>query len=273
MVGTSLVAEAARRHHTSPTASAALGRALMGAVLLAAGGKQGATVQLQFRGSGPLGTLVAISDDEGQVRGYVAHPEAHPAPIDGELDVAGAVGRGVLAVVRQRGDGGSPYSGLVPIQSGTIARDIAHYLAESEQDHSAIALGVFLARGGDIEAAAGFSVHVLPGAEEDEIDLVEANVRGFPGPGELVRNGCDASGLADRLLDGLGSRERHHSVPAFRCPCDRERVLRAISLLSREELAEAAQDSDPLEVHCHFCGERFRVEPAQIATLLEQIRA
>jgi molecular chaperone Hsp33 len=259
MVGTALVAEAARRHRTSPTASAA-------------GGKHGATVQLQFRGRGPLGTVTAIADDEGRVRGYAANPTAHPPAKDGELDVASAIGRGVLAVVRQRGDGGAPYSGIVQIQAGTVAQDIAHYLAESEQNHCAVALGVFLARD-EIEAAAGFSVHVLPGAEDDEIDQVEANVRGFPGPGELVRGGCDASGLAERLLDGLGSRERQRSTPLFHCVCDAGRVLRAISLLSREELAEAARESEPLEVRCHFCAEEYRVTPAQIADLLEERRA
>lgn len=273
IVGSALAEEAAQRHRTSPTASAALGRALMGAVLLAAGGKQGATVQLQFRGDGPLGTLVAIADDEGRTRGYATHPEAHPAPRDGELDVAAAVGRGVLTVVRQRGGGGAPYSGIVPIHSGTIAQDLAHYLADSEQTRCAIALGVFLERSGEIEAAAGFSVHVLPGAEEDEIEQVEANIRGFPGPGELVRGGCDANDLADRLLDGLGSRQRLGTVPIFHCSCDGERVLRAVSLLSREELMEAAQEPDPLEVRCHFCAERFQIGPEQIATLLAADRA
>lgn len=268
MVGTKLVAEAARRHHTSPTATAALGRALMGAVLLASSGKHGASVQLQFRGDGPLGTLLALADDEGRTRGSVSHPEAHPPVRGGELDVGGAVGSGTLTVVRQRGEGGAPYSGIVPLQTGTIAQDLAHYLAESEQHRSAVALGVFLEPDGGVEAAAGFLVHVLPGARDEEIDLTEANVRGFPGPGELVRAGLDADEIVDHVLAGLGSRERVSQTPVFHCPCDVDRVLRAVSLLEREELEQAVLEGEVLEIRCHFCAERYEVTPAQIETLL-----
>ena len=270
VVGTALVAEAVRRHQTSPTASVALGRALMGAVLVGASAKQGATVQLQFRGDGPLGSVVAIADDEGRARGYVTHPRADLPPVGGALDVAGAVGCGVLAVVRQRSAGGAPYNGIVPLATGTIAQDLALYLTESEQSHSAVGLGVYLDPDGAIEAAGGYTVHALPDATADEIDLAEANVRGFPGPGELVREGYDADAIADRLLAGLGSRERHTKIPAFHCGCGRERVLRAVSLLEVDELATAARGDEPLEVHCHFCAEHYRVTPAEIETLLAQ---
>ena len=268
MVGTAMVAEAAQRHDTSPTASAALGRALMGATLLAASAKHEETVQLQFRGDGPLGTLVATSDAVGRARGYVTHPGAHPPPVDGHLDIAGAVGRGVLAVVRERAGGGEPYSGLVPLESGTVAQDLAHYLVESEQSHSAVALGVFLDKEG-IQAAGGFLVQVLPGAQDEDVEQAEENVRGFPGPGEMVREGCDADQIADRLMEGLGSRARHYSTPVFHCACSRQRVLRAITALGLEDLREAREQGETLEVRCRFCAEDYAVEPSDLPPLIE----
>jgi molecular chaperone Hsp33 len=267
MVGTRLVAEAARRHGTSPAATVALGRALMGGVLLATGGKGGETVQLQFRGDGPLGTLVVIADASGRVRGYATQAQGQPmAPFD-PLDIAHAVGRGVLAVVRQRADGRSPYSGIVPLAKGTIAQDLTHYLIESEQSRSAIGLGVFLTPEGDVEAAGGYQVHALPGADPEEVRLAEENVRGFPGPGELAREGHDADGIANRLLAGLGSRERHVSEPVFHCGCTRDRVLQAVGLLETEELAESARVGESLEVVCQFCAERYEVTPEELGRL------
>jgi molecular chaperone Hsp33 len=264
LVGTRLVGEAVRRHGTSPTASVALGRALMGAVLLASGAKHEGSVQIQFRCDGPLGTILAISDECGRARGYVANPSAEPRP--GRIDVAAGVGRGVLAVVRER-PGREPYTGLVPVRRGTVAQDLAHYLAESEQLRSAVALGVFVSPRG-VEAAGGFLVEALPGCDEDEIERAEANVHGFPGPGELVRAGRGADAIADRLLDGLGSRERVRARPLFHCHCGRDRALRAASLLGRDELARTARAAEPLDIHCRFCAESYTVSPGEIEALL-----
>ncbi|MGH0030075.1 MAG: Hsp33 family molecular chaperone HslO [Myxococcota bacterium] len=267
MVGTGLVAEAAARHGTSPVASVALGRALMGAVLLAAGGKHGESVQLQVRGTGPLGTLVAIADAEGRARGYVTHPTAAPAPPRDPLDVAHAVGLGVLNVLRQRADGRAPYNGIVPLVDGTIAQDLTLYLTESEQSESAVGLGVFLEPDGEVAAAGGFHVHALPGADPEEVRLAEENVRGFPGPGELVREGHDAHGIVNRLLAGLGQREIHEQRPVYHCGCDRRRVLGAVSLLEAEELEVAARDGETLEIVCQFCAERYEVAPPELREL------
>jgi molecular chaperone Hsp33 len=268
IVGTDLVSEAARRHGTSPTASAALGRALMGAALLAAGAKNGETVQLQFRGSGPLGSMVAIADAAGRVRGYASNPSAHPPPRDGQLDLPAALGRGVLAVVRHR-PGWHPYSGIVPLTAGTVAQDIAQYLATSEQARTAVALGVYL---GDerIEAAGGFFVHALPGASDDEIEQAEENVRGYPGPGEMVREGLDATAIAEHLLTGLAPRELERSQPRFDCPCGRERAVRTLLLLGEKDITGAARRKEVLEVRCEFCGERYRVDPVEIADRLRE---
>ena len=267
IVGTGLVAEAARRHRTSPVATVALGRALMGAVLLGSGAKHEETVQLQLRGDGPLGPILAISDQHGRARGYVSHASASLP--DGRLDVGAAVGAGTLAVVRQKGNG-PPYSGIVELQTGTVAQDLAHYLSESEQVRSAIGLGVFLDESGDVAAAGGFSVQALPGADEGEISQVEGNVRGFPGPGELVREGFDAAGLAETLLIGVGIRERHSATPVFHCGCDRERVLGAVSLLDAEELTQSIRSESPLEIHCRFCATQYQLGSDELETVLAE---
>lgn len=268
LVATRLVAEAAQRHATSPTASAALGRALMGAVLLAAGTKR-ETVQIEVRGDGPLGPIVAIADTEGHVRGYASRPQGEPPRREGRLDVSGGVGRGTLSVVRFTDDGGQPYTGIVPLATGSIAVDLAHYLEESEQIRSAVGLGVYLGATGEVVAAGGYLVQALPGADVDEIARAEANVRSLPGPGELVREGWNADAIAVALQGALGCRERHSSEPSFHCGCQRERVLRAVALLGREELARSVREGETLEVRCRFCAERYAVEPRELERLLE----
>ena len=263
LVASALVAEAARRHETSPTATTALGRALMGALLLAAVTKDGETVQLQFRGDGPLGPIMVIADPAGGVRGFVAHPSAAVPARAGRVDVGTAVGRGQLAVVRSRSSWRQPYTGIVELETGEIAEEIARYLLRSEQRRSAVALGLLLGEGG-VEAAGGWLVEVLPGAEEAEIAALEANTGALGHPSEWVRAGASADDLLDRLLDGLGSRGRERSEPRFACPCTRERALRAAGLLGREEALEAAAQESGLEVRCEFCGERYVLRPDEI---------
>jgi molecular chaperone Hsp33 len=267
LVGTQLVAEAARRHATSPTASVALGRALMGSVLLASGTKR-ETVQLELRGDGPLGAIVAIADPQGLVRGYVSRPGVDAPRRDGRIDVPGGVGRGTLSVVRFSEESRQPYTGIVPLATGGVAEDLAHYLEESEQIRSAVGLGVFLGASGEVVAAGGYLIQALPGADEREIAQAEANLRALPGPGELVREGWSADAIAQALQGELGCRERHASEPRFHCGCQRERVLRAVALLGREELARTAREGETLEVRCRFCAERYAVEPVELERML-----
>ncbi len=267
IVGTRLVAEAARRHDTSPTATAALGRTLLGALLLAASGKSGESVQIQFRGDGPLRGVVALADDAGRARGYVLRPHADPARVNGQLDVHNGVGAGVLTVVRQR-PGQPPYTGVVQILYGTIARDLTHYLAESEQSRTAVALGVQEDAAGGVAAAAGYFVHALPGASEAETRRAEQNVHATSHPSELVAAGADARELSERLLEGLGYREQFESEVGFRCNCDANRVAAAVRLLGEHEIARTAQSGEVLEVRCEFCAESYTLAPDALRELI-----
>jgi molecular chaperone Hsp33 len=260
----------------APTAANALGRALMGAVLIAVGTGQvderdeGESVQLQLRGDGPLGSVVAISDARGRVRGTVSEPAASTALPDGSPDVARAIGLGTLTVVRHRPGWREPYSGTVPLVSGEVARDLTLYLTESEQTPSAMGLGVAMSNDERAVVAAGFLVQILPDASEEEVDRVEANVRAMPRLSDLVLTGTDANDLVDRLLDGLGSRARHVSHPVFHCPCTRERALRTLQLLGQSELDAMVAERVTQEVRCHFCARAYLFAPEEIVTVIPE---
>jgi molecular chaperone Hsp33 len=267
LVGTALVQEAARRHETAPTATAALGRTLMGAVLLGSGAKDDETTQIQVRGSGALGTVTAISDGLGRARGYVQWPRTHLPPREGKLDVGGAVGAGVLAVVRYHPSWREPYSGLVPLVSGEIAEDLASYLLESEQIPSALALGVHVRSEGTVSAAGGYLVQALPGADPEVLERLAARVHELPTVSSMLLAGVDADGLLDRLLGDLAGATRTRSEPRFSCLCTRERVQRAVLLLGREEAEAALAEQGEIEVVCEFCVERYTLGPDEVRSL------
>jgi molecular chaperone Hsp33 len=268
LAATSLVREAAARHHTSPTASVALGRALMGALLLATEAKTGERLQLRVRGDGPLGTILVTADAEGTVRGYVQHP-AVDVPLAGEeLGVADAIGLGVLSVERNHPSWRHPYSGIVPIVTGEIAQDLAHYLLESEQKPSAVALGIYLTPDGEVEAAGGYLIQSLPGAPDAALAALEQRVAETAHPSELLRAGASAQAILERLLGGIGWGAVGRVRPRFYCPCDLGRVVRAASLLGRAEIREIIARGEELEVRCAFCADVYRLSPDQLGSAL-----
>jgi len=273
IIGSNLIAEAMSIRRMSATASNALGRLMMGAVLIAVGSgdeREDESVQIQMRGDGPLGSVVAISDWKGRVRGTVSEPGAQVRLPDGTPDVARAIGLGTLTVVRHRPRWREPYSGTVPLVSGEIARDLTLYLAESEQIPSAMGLGVATDAEEKAVVGAGFLVQMLPGARPEAVDIVEANVQGLPRLSDLVLTGTDANDLVDRLLAGLGSRERHTEAPIFHCPCTRARALRTLQLLGPDDLNEIVVSGVSQEVRCHFCGRAYAFPADEILPLVAQ---
>lgn len=275
ILGSNLIAQAMCLRDLAPTAATALGRALMGTVLIAVGSAgpddddlEGENVQLQLRGDGPLGSIVAISDSRGRVRGTVSEPAVDLRLGDGTPDVARALGLGTLTVVRHRAGWAEPYSGTVPLTSGEVAQDLTLYLSESEQTPSAMGLSVAMADDRSAVVGAGFLLQIMPGATTAEIDRAEANVRSLPGLSDLVLTGTDCHDLLDRLLGGLGGRDRHTSSPIFYCPCDGDRALRTLGLLEPSTLEEIIHNHETQEVRCHFCGKRYEFGASEITTLL-----
>ena len=259
VVGSSLVREAVDRHATSPLATLALGRALLGALLLASGNEERETLQLDFRGDGPLAGVTAIADASAGVRGFPKRRDALAREDALPLDVGAALGRGNLSVVRWRPTWREPYTGIVELRSGEIAEELAQYLGTSEQRRSAIALGVLLSPETRAGPCAGYLVESLPGASRGAESLARDNSTALPNPADHVRAGASASDLTDLLLEGLGVVSLGHREPRFVCPCSRARAVRSASLLRDDELDELRQRGETLEVRCEFCAERYRV--------------
>jgi len=272
LTSTNLVRDAARRHRTSPTASVALGRTLSGGLLLATEMQSGERVQIQLRGDGPLGSVVVTADSEGTVRGYVQNPEVE-LPLEGpKLSLARAIGLGTLVVERMHPSWSQPYSGIVPIVAGEIAEDLGLYLLESEQKPSAVALGIYLGSGSgdegriEVEAAAGYLVQALPGADGTTLVEFERRVAETPNPSELARAGASAEEMLSQFVGDLGHGEIERVEPCFCCGCSAEKVHQAATLLGRDEVNAMVERGEPLEVRCAFCAEVYVVSPNAVAS-------
>lgn len=277
-----VVEEARKRHGLSPTATAALGRAMTGALLLAQlllkTPKERLTLRLE--GTGPLGGLVVEADPQGNVRGYVKNPKAEvPLRPDGKLNVGELLGAGFLRVDRSLPNG-EVYSSTVPLVSGEIAEDLAHYLLQSEQIPSAVLLGVRVKGEGEVEVAGGVAVQVMPGAPEEVLRCLEANLSGISGITALLRE-KGLEGTLEALFAGL-SLERTdlralgyplNEIPArFRCRCNREKALEALVFFTPEEREEMIVKDGGAEVVCHWCGEVYRFAPEEIRSLVAEVR-
>ena len=262
VVGTSLVRDAATRHRTAPTATAALGRSLMCSLLLGTFKGEDETTQLTFKGDGPLGQIIATSTHDGRVKGLASNPNADP-PLrkDGKLNVGGAVGSGVLTVSRAHPSMKTPFTGTVELASGEIAEDVAKYLLESEQVGSAIAVGVSIDRECEVIAAGGFMVQILPFASDETISALEKTIASLPSSTDLVQDGLSAQEIAQRVLGELGEKKElvTRVTPEYG-PCDpvelRERMLRAVASLGKAEVDRIIAEDGKIEIKCEFCQEK-----------------
>ncbi len=268
LVAKGLVAEAAQRHQTSPLASAALGRALMGALLLSTSTQDGETLQIQFAGNGPIGSITVDTHGEGLVRGFVRNPGIDLAPKDGKPDVSGALGIGLLTVDRNHPSWKEPYRGVVHLVSGEIAKDLTYYLRESEQSPAAVGLGVRLTDAGAVEVAGGFLVRALPGAEENALAGLERNIAALPPLTDLLQRGQSAAEIAASLCAGFEIGQHSSIEPAFRCTCSVERVIRAAAVLGEEELRDLAEQPEPAEFTCQFCNTRYQLSSEELCALI-----
>ena len=262
------VERARQIHGLSPTACAALGRTLCAASLLGQAMKEeGASLTIRINGGGPIGSVVAVSDSGGNMRGYVDAPRCElPLRADGKLDVGGAVGRdGMLTVSRDLGLR-EPYIGSVALVNGEIAEDMTAYLLESEQVPSACALGVLVDTDRTIRAAGGFLVQLMPGADASLIDRLEENIFLM----DQLTTVLDEDGeraLFEQVLRGFDWHEVGAYPVAYRCPCTRERVERALTVIEPEELEEIAAEGKDVSVSCQFCDRVYVFTPRELLAL------
>ena len=252
-------------HHCSPTAIAALGRSLCAASMLGDLLKEeNGTLTLRISGGGGLGTIIAVSDSDGNVRGMVSDPAFDlPTRPDGKLDVGGAVGRdGMLTVSRDIGLR-EPYIGSVELVSGEIAEDLTAYLLESEQVPSACALGVLVDTDCTVKAAGGFIVQLMPGAEEEIISRLEDNIFMMDQLTTILSEDGEEE-LFRQVLKGFDYHTVGEHPIEYRCYCSRERVLDALRCVSAEEIEEIAAEGKDVSVSCQFCDKVYDFTPDEL---------
>ncbi len=258
-------------HDLSPTACAALGRTLCGASMLGELMKEAdASLTIRVNGGGPAGSVIAVSDSEGNARGYVQNPQADlPTRADGKLDVGGLVGRsGMLTVSRDIGLK-EPYVGSVELVSGEIAEDLAQYMVESEQIPSAVGLGVLIDTDKSVKAAGGFIVQLMPGAPENLIEKLETNILFMDQlTTVLSEDGVDA--VISQVLFSLDPREAERHGVEYRCTCSRERVAEALRSVGEAELRSMAAEGRDAEVSCQFCDKVYRFTPEDLTALASE---
>lgn len=257
-------------HKTLPVATAALGRTLAAASMMGNALKEeNASLTLQIKGGGPLGTVLAVSDHLGNVRGYVQNPQVDvPLREDGKLDVGRAVGAdGTLTVIKDIGLK-EPYIGSVGLLGGEIAEDLAAYFVESEQIPTACALGVLVDRDQSVLSAGGYLVQLLPGAGEETAERLEASLRAAGPVTELLKADPDPEALLRAALPGLALEVLEKRPIAYRCDCSRERMERALISLGREELRAMIDEQGSAELTCRFCDNVQRFSREELEALL-----
>ena len=273
VTGRDLVERARTIHTLLPMATAALGRTLLGASMMGDMLKeQNGSLTLQIKGGGPLGTVLAVSDCEGNVRGYVQNPHVDLVEKEpGKLDVGTAVGMtGTLTVIKDIGLK-EPYVGSIGLFSGEIADDLAMYFVESEQIPTACALGVLVGTNQSVTSAGGYLIQLLPGAGEDIITKIEAGVRRVGSVSRVLENGTDAEGLLRAVLSDFDLEILEKHPIEYRCYCSRERVTRALISMGREELADLIREQGEAELTCQFCDKIYRYSKPELEKLLEEM--
>ncbi|MCD7841145.1 MAG: Hsp33 family molecular chaperone HslO [Lachnospiraceae bacterium] len=287
--------ETARRYHkTSPVATAALGR------LLTAGAMMGVMMKgekdlltLQIRGDGPIGGLTVTADSAANVKGYVNNPGVYlPATAKGKLDVGGAVGRGILSVIRDLGMK-EPYIGQSNLQTGEIGDDLTYYFAMSEQVPSSVGLGVLLERSraavsqkaadamtpaqdlaeiGQVRQAGGFIIQLMPYTSDEIIDRLEQKLSEVRPVTAMLDDGMSPEAILEELLGEFGLEISDKIPTRYHCDCSRERIERALISLGKKELEEMIADGEPIEVNCQFCDKKYQVSVEELRELLRLAR-
>jgi len=252
-------------HKTTPTATAALGRTLTAASLMGTLLKNPTdSLTLTFRGDGPAGNIIAVSDYSGNVKGYIQNPDVDiPKKPNGKLDVSGAVGNGSMSIVKDTGEK-EPYVSITDIKSGEIAEDITAYFAESEQIPTICALGVLVDRDLSCKAAGGILIQLLPFADDAVIDALEAAVPMYANVSKLIDDGVSNLEIIRLALGGLEFDVFDEIPVEYRCDCSKDRMKRAVKSLSQSELDKIFAEQDEIELNCRFCGSSYSFKPSDL---------
>ena len=266
-----LTETAKNAHDTSPVATAALGRLMSAAVMMGADLKgENDLLTLRMEGDGPMGGLLATADSHGNVKGYAFHPEVLlPPNAKGKLDVGGALGAGMLSVVKDIGLK-EPYVGQTNLVSGEIAEDLTYYYATSEQIPCSIALGVLMNKDNTVRQAGGFMIQLLPGASDELIDRLEKRLGKLPSITALLDAGKTPEEILSGLLGDFDLEILEKKPVQFHCDCSRERVERAIVSIGKKEIREMIEEGKPIEAGCQFCNKKYSFSVEELEELLQK---
>lgn len=266
---TRLVRKISLRHTMSHLATAAVGRTVTGALLLAATMKNNEGVGIKIVGNGPLGSVTGEAQG-GVARGFVGNPDIYLPPKNGHLDVGGAIGAGTLSVTRY-GESGNPFTGTSELVDGEVADDLTHYLYASEQTPSSVGLGVLVDEKGDVQAAGGWFIQALPNCSEATLEQLDKNVRNTPYISSLI----DMGFTPERIIQMLGKDmmvEILDSYPLqFGCRCSRDRVEAVFATLPKKELLQMAEDKET-EVVCPYCNAKYLFTPEELIKMAQKAK-
>lgn len=268
-----LVEVARKSHDTSPVATAALGRLLTGGAMMGVMMKGDKDVlTLQIKCSGPIGGLTVTADSRGNVKGYVNQPQVIlPANAQGKLDVGGALGLGVLSVIKDLGLK-EPYVGQTELKTGEIGDDLTYYFASSEQVPSAVGLGVLMEKDNTVRQAGGFIIQLMPFAEEEVIAQLEKKLAEVTSVTELLDQGYTPEMLLEKLLGNMGLEINEKIETGFSCNCDKVRVGKVLISLGEKELQSMIDEGQDIELNCHFCNTNYKFTVEELKELLELAR-
>ena len=269
---TDLVTEACTRHDVGPLAAAALGRALTGAVLLAALLKDGQSVFLKFEGNGPLKKIITEAGYDGWVRGYVAVPHAEVPLKNGRIDVATGLGKaGFLTVVKDIGNN-QKYPGTIQLYTSEIGEDLAYYLSQSEQTPSAIALAIHLQKDGMIASAGGFLIQSLPPADETLLTHLESEIAAMPPLSQLLLEGKEPAEILCQLFKKVPHKKIGSRKLTYTCSCSQAKMEGALFSLGEDDIRQLLEKEDGAEVRCEFCRKSYRFDKEELVNLLTPIK-
>ena len=267
-----LVEEARRRHNTSPVATAALGRLLTAGAMMGSMMKNDTDVlTLQIKGDGPLGGITVTADAKANVKGFVENPDAMLPPKNGKLDVGGAVGIGLLNVIKDMGMK-EPYVGQTILQTSEIAEDLTYYLATSEQVPSSVGLGVLMNKDNTVHCAGGFIVQVMPFVTDEVLSRLEENIQKISSVTQMLDDGHTPEQMLERVLEGLDI-EITDTIPAnFSCNCSHERIEKAIISIGKKDIQSMIDEGKEVEVKCHFCNTAYKFSVEELKEILKHAK-
>lgn len=264
------VLEAQKRHDTWRNSSAALGRTMIGSILVATSTlKEDEVLTTRLQGDGPVGAIVVDADAKGNVKGYISNPHVSlKAREDGHIDVKAAVGtKGALSITKDL-HLKTPFTSQVPLVSGEIGMDFAYYMAKSEQVPSAIGVSVFVQPNETVGAAGGFLIQTLPGATDKDITAIENNLKVIPNLSTLLNEGLNNDEILDKLMNGIEMKKLQEMPIQFKCDCSKERFAKSLATLSRKDINEMIEQNHGAEAVCKFCGNKYEYSEAELKDIL-----